>query len=202
MKKNIKDILNIILVLFLVFTIYKCNQKKVETITVEVPSKSGYFSTLDILNTPIKIDTIEKKSIEYKDSIIYIENNKLNDSLLNKYKNLENEYEKLKLFTDAITYNNFEKTFEDKYLYANITGKAQGKIKSLDFEYTIKPIKIDVDIPKNLEFYGLIEAGLPTDSIANFIAKGTFMMKTKNDILYTLGLDSDYRIYVGTGIKF
>jgi hypothetical protein len=154
MKIDKSLILSIAIVILLVCNIKQCSDStKPKTIIVEVPEKKGSFE-LDnnILQWPIKgKDSIIYKT-EYKDSIIYIEN-KVDEKLAKDYQALKSEFDRYKLFLEAIKIQNYSKTFEDDYFTATVTGEVQGEIKSMAFDYTIKSRSIETDIQvKNYRF--------------------------------------------------
>ena len=151
-KKSL--ILSFVIVILLVCNIKQCSDPtKTETITVEVPEKKGSFELdNDILQWPIKVKDSIIYITEYKDSIIYTEN-KFNDKLAKDYQALISEFDRYKMFLETIKFNNFSKTFEDDYFIGTVTGEVQGEIKSMAFDYTIKPRSIQTDIQvKNYRF--------------------------------------------------
>ena len=126
---------------------------KTKTITVEVPEKKGSFELdNDILQWPIKgKDSIIYKT-QFKDSIIYIEN-KVDEKLAQDYQALKSEFDRYKLFLEAIKIQNYSKTFEHDYFTATVTGEVQGEVKSMAFDYTIKSRSIETEIQgKNYRF--------------------------------------------------
>ena len=151
-KKSL--ILSIVIVILLVLNIKQCSKPtKAKTITVEVPEKKGSFQLDDkILQWPVKgKDSIVYRT-EYKDSIIYTEN-KFNHQLAKDYQNLKSEFDRYKLFLEAIKIQNYTKTFEDDYFTGTVSGEVQGEIKSMAFDYTIKSSSIQTDIQvKNYRF--------------------------------------------------
>jgi hypothetical protein len=147
LKLNKSLILSIAIVILLVCNIKQCSKPtKSKSITVEVPEKKGSFKLDDnILNLPVKRkDSIIYKT-ESKDSIIYTEN-KFNIKLAEDYQALKSEFDRYKLFLEAIKIQNYSKTFEDDYFTATVTGEVQGEVKSMAFDYTIKPRTIQTDI--------------------------------------------------------
>jgi len=154
MKINKSLILSFVIVILLVWNIKQCSEPtKTETITVEVPEKEGSFKLdNEILQWPVKgKDSIIYKT-EFKDSIIYIEN-KVDLKLAKDYQALKSEFDRYKLFLEAIKIQNYSKTFEDNYFTATVTGEVQGEVLSMALDYKIKPRSIQTDIQvKNYRF--------------------------------------------------
>jgi hypothetical protein len=147
MKINKSLILSIAIVILLVCNIKQCSDDtKTETITVEVPEKKGSFElNNDILQWPVKgKDSIIYRT-ESKDSIIYIEN-KVDEKLAEDYQALKSEFDRYKLFLEAIKIQKYSKTFEDDYFTGTVSGEVQGEVKSMAFDYTIKPRSMQTDI--------------------------------------------------------
>ena len=143
-------ILSIIIVILLVLNIKQCSEPtKTETITVEVPEKKGVFKLdYNVLKFTIK----KKDSIIYKDSIIFVEN-KFNTKLAQDYKDLQSEFDRYKLFLDAIRIQEYSKTFEDSYFTATVTGGVQGEVQSMALNYRLKARKAQTDMRmKNYQF--------------------------------------------------
>ena len=150
MKIDKTIILSIIIVILLVCNIKQCSEpNKIKTITVEVPEKEGVFKLdYNVLQFPIK----RKDSIVYKDSIIYTEN-KVNIKLAQDYKDLKSEFDRYKLFLDAISIQDYSKTFEDSYFTATVTGGVQGEVQSMALNYRLKARKAQTDMKmKNYQF--------------------------------------------------
>lgn len=144
MKKSIPYIIIAVLV-FLLWT-KSCNSKKPEPkiIEVEVPAQSGDFEPKEPVHTPIvhnptqSKDSIEIKWKEKENPI----NQKLiqeNRQLLAKYKNAKDSLKRYKMYVQAVQLRDFQTHFEDDYIDLTISGKVQGKIKSIKPKYTIKP---------------------------------------------------------------
>ena len=147
MKINKSLILSFVIVILLVWNIKQCTDPtKPKTITVEVPAKEGSFKVdSNILQWPVKgKDSIIYRT-KFKDSIIYIEN-KVDEKLAKDYQALKYEFDRYKLFLEAIKIQNFSKTFEDDYFIGTVTGEVQGEVKSMAFDYTIKPRSMQTDI--------------------------------------------------------
>jgi hypothetical protein len=154
LKLNKSLILSIAIVILLVCNIKQCSDPtKTETITVEVPEKKGSFELdNDILQWPVKGKDFIIYKTQFKDSIIYIEN-KVDEKLAEDYQALKSEFDRYKLFLEAIKIQNYSKTFEDDYFTGTVSGEVQGEVKSMAFDYTIKPRSMQTDIQvKNYRF--------------------------------------------------
>jgi|AntRauTorckE6833_2_1112554.scaffolds.fasta_scaffold26453_2 hypothetical protein len=152
MKIDKTLILSIVIVLLIILNIKQWSDPdKIKTITIEVPEIKGSFKlNYDVLQFPIK----QEDSIIYKtkDSIIYTEN-KFNKKLAEDYKELKSEFDRYKLFLEAITIENYSKTFEDSYLTGTVTGGVQGEVQSMAFDYRLKARKAQTDMKvKNYQF--------------------------------------------------
>jgi len=178
MKIDKTLILSIVIVLLIILNIKQWSDPyKTETISVKVPEKKGSFKfSYDVLQFPIK----QEDSIVYKDSIIYIKN-KVNIKLAEDYKNLKSEFDRYKLFLNAIRIQNYSKTFEDSYFSATVTGGVQGEVQSMAFDYKIKSrrIKTDTEV-KNYRF------GIGPQVGMNYTLLGGFTPYIGVGLTYTL----------------
>lgn len=144
MKKIIQPLI-IAALLFFLFT-KSCGRKEPEPkiVTIEVPAQSGGFEAKEPEHSPV-VDSTANDSVEVKWKTLVTENpvnKKLvqeNKKLLEKYKNAKDSLERYKMYVQAVQLRNFSSHFEDDYIDLTITGKVQGKVKSITPKYTIKP---------------------------------------------------------------
>ena len=87
----------------------------------------------------------------------------------------------------------------------------QGFLKEQQVGYKTKPRSIILDttisvpIPKKAKLFFGGEIGLPLDTYINDIepvVKANIILKTKKDNLFHLGIDTQFRLWVGMSFKF
>lgn len=142
-----------ITIIFLIFLLFNSNKKQ----TITIPSISNSFE--GIVPVEIKIDTLYKDSIIYKDKKIIVEN-PVNKKLAEDYLKALYENDSLKtlnLYLSAIQTRNYKSVFEDDYIKATVYSQTTGTLDSLKLDYTRKEIKID--IPTNSFKYKVFIGG-------------------------------------------
>jgi len=94
---------------------------------------------------------------------------------------LKSEFDRYKLFLNAIRIQNYSKTFEDSYFSATVTGGVQGEVQSMAFDYKIKSrrIKTDTEV-KNYRF------GIGPQVGMNYTLLGGFTPYIGVGLTYTL----------------
>tara|TARA_B100000953_G_scaffold278524_1_gene254004 strand:- start:230 stop:871 length:642 start_codon:yes stop_codon:yes gene_type:complete len=135
----------IISIILLVLLLFKSCGKSEQEIKVKVPEVSGKFEG----QKPEEIGAPEIEYIvQFKDREIKIKN-PVNDSLLAAYKNLEKKYEsdsleleRLRMYVDAIQIRQFKNHFEDEYISLDVFSEAQGYVKDVRIDYTLKEREI------------------------------------------------------------
>ena len=170
MNRNLY-ILGVIILLITSFSVGRCT-KTCEviptTVTVKTPEVKGHFDSPQVL-TPQS--TTLKTVIKWRDTVITIP--QVNQELMEKYLALQNETDlvkkensQLKLYSDAITINDYETPFEDDNVKIVIKAKTQGKLLDIKPDYTIKSksLTVPVDIPKPPERIFSLNAGLQLSS--------------------------------------
>lgn len=167
MNRNIYIIGTVILLLIASFSIGRCTKTcevTPTTVTVTTPEVKGSFESPQVLKPESNnIKTV----IKLKDSIVLIP--QVNEELMQKYLALENqtntvikENERLKLYSEAITINNYNTPFEDDNIKLNIKSKTQGILLEVKPDYIIKSktITTNVDLPKPKEKVFSLNGGL------------------------------------------
>lgn len=138
----------------------------------------GVIDTVYIKNKPI---------IKYKNNEINKELALENYNLQIAYTNATDSIEKLKMYLNAIQLKKFEKTFENDDLKANIKGIAQGEVKEVGFDYTIKPKPIPITKFRLL-------AGV---SLNEKVANLNLGFQNKKGNIFEVGYDTEKRINIG-----
>ena len=143
MKKDRNFHLMFVIVVLIALNIVQCTSST-KTITVKVPEKKGSFQT-DTVIKHVQGKTIYKT--KFKDSVIYVEN-EVNKDLVEQYTELQSEFDRYKLFLDAVKIQSYTNTFEDNYITAEVSGSVQGEVKSMALNYTLKARKVETKIKK------------------------------------------------------
>ena len=164
-RRKLSHVLIVVFILSLGLNAYLLSNNKTEKTTI--PPVIGKFEPAQpISQKPIG----EPLTIRWKTKTEYIEvksKGEYNTLLLDKYKDsLTTAKEQLQLYLDAITYREFEHTFEDERLLLSLSGETQGELRKIGIdEYIIKERVLDV--PKNKPFaisafagYGMSKTGL------------------------------------------
>jgi len=68
--------------------------------------------------------------------------------LVEQYTELQSEFDRYKLFLDAVKIQSYTNTFEDNYITAEVSGSVQGEVKSMALNYTLKARKVETKIKK------------------------------------------------------
>ncbi|HET8885246.1 MAG TPA: hypothetical protein VFM70_02730 [Salinimicrobium sp.] len=179
-------------------------EKDVQIIEVEVPAVSGKFDP----EKPKHEDAMDPVEVKWKNRFIKVAN-PVNDSLASAYRELKEKYtsdslelERYKMYLEAIQIRQFSQTFEDDYLTANISGEVQGDVRSVGFDYTIKPRKIKAEVPiKETVFRLLVGAEIGNNTeLSDFNYKLNIGLQNVNGDIFRGGyarqFSTDY-IWVG-----
>lgn len=149
----------IIVLLMVIFT----DSSKEKKITVTIPEEQGQFKTDTVVNTVHDTVTV----IKWETKTVTV-NAKVNDTLVHSYTQLTDSLQRLHMYLDAITLRNYKKTFNDDYFRLDVTGQVQGKVNTMNIDYTIKERQVDtiIKIPRKKfgvgVFGGLDYRGQPT----------------------------------------
>lgn len=125
----------VILVLIILLTWKRCG-KNTEYIKIKVPAVTGNFKP----QVPTYIPRDKPVIVELQGRKTEIEN-PVNDSLLKAFQSAQQENDSLKqllLYVDAIQIREFKNHFEDEYLSLDVFTTAQGYVKNVRTDYTIK----------------------------------------------------------------
>lgn len=169
-----------------------------------------------LVEVPIKIEVPVPVIVKEFDTVrepypVYIEGPTVVDSLYyNKYMQLTTDLQRDSLFKDAITIREYKERIEDDTITITLNMRVQGFLKEYQVGYETKPYSIPLDtvikvaIPKKVQLFGGLELGLPLSKIGEQlpVVKGNLLMKNKKDNLYTIGIDTEKRIWLGMLFKF
>lgn len=103
------------------------------------------------------------------------------------------------LYEKAIQLNEFSQTFDDDKVKIDVSGIAQGTVKSMKANYTIKPQTIEVPVKQKERVFALktgIEYGNSIE-LNKGVFKGNLEFENRKGNSYGIGYDTDKRIYIG-----
>lgn len=134
----------IILILIIALTWKGCG-RETKTITVTVPAVSGSFDWQKptYIPQPMPGEVVELKPRPDNQLEQY---KKESDSLLQVYKSENDSLKQLAMFSDAIQIRDFENHFEDEYLSLDVFSRAQGYVKDVRIDYTLKEREIQHEL--------------------------------------------------------
>jgi len=167
MNSNLKYIIGSIILIVIFFFIGRCTKEcdiVTKEITVTTPEVKGDFDTPKVL---VPESNTIKTIIKFRDTTLIMP--QVNQELVEKYLALQNENDatkrenaSLKMYTDAVTINNYNTPFEDDNIKLTIKAKTQGLLLEAKPDYTIKPktITTNVNIPKEKQKVFSLNAGL------------------------------------------
>jgi len=187
LQKTIKQILPYLICMILgMLLLNECNRDpEVKTIvrTVTIPEIIKQFDTIEI-EKPIHTHSVDTV---YMDRFVQADST-----------------DQLDLYKDAVTIREYKEVFEDSMSRIEVYSKARGHLLQQQAKYTIfeRQITDTIPLPKPKgNLYLVPEFGTTTD-LRDLRAKAGIMYQDRNKHLYSLSIDVDGYIYVGTGIKF
>lgn len=190
-----------IVVLVLLYWQKSCSGES-ETQIVTIPEKSG---SMPEVNNPAPTPAPEKEYV-YKyydrikrDTVQVVTQNPIDYELLAKY--LKDTTNQPQHYADAIQQREYHIPQEDSVLKTDNYISARGEVLSFKQSYTIKPQKVAVK-PKEtvLRMLGGVEVG-NTKEFNDFSAKANLMMQNRKGNIFSVGYDTEHRIWVGYGFK-
>lgn len=199
MKINITNILLGLLIVVLGWQNFsKGEEEKPQPITVTLPESYGSTG----------IQTIEK-AVPYP---VYIpstgENFNVDSEWKKKYENAKDSLEKQKIYLESIKIKEYEKKLVDNDTI-EITGYARTRGSLLDYsvDYRIKPSSFsytpDVIIKRPSLSMGLgVEGGVPLNPNTNFLLKGNLYFENSKGNGFSVGYDTDKRVWIGVRKTF
>lgn len=210
--KNIKNVLIILLILFLGYFIYDkltTEEREIEVpiyIEVPVPSIEGESDTLKN-PTPIKIINPINKQLNNKNKELIKENKKL----LKLYKEADSILKENK-YKDAITIREYEEEFVDTFQTISVFTKTRGSLLEQSISYKTNEYTIPLDtivttkVKNKFKVFGSLEVGtilLDEDKkFSNIVVKPGIIFKNSKDNGLMLSVDTNGIVYIGGIIKF
>ncbi|EKF56245.1 hypothetical protein I215_01943 [Galbibacter marinus] len=164
----------------------ECNRKpKKETIirSVMVPEVITKFDTIEV-EKPVKFHIVDTV---YVDRFIYADST-----------------QKIDLYKDAVAIREYNQVFEDSLSKIEVYSKTRGDLLKQSVDLTIfnREVIDTVPLPRPKgNLYLVPEFGTNT-KLDGLRAKAGLMYQDRKKHLYSLSIDTDGYIYVGTGIKF
>lgn len=136
---------------------------------------------------------------------------KADEELLKKYEALKDENEKIKLVENLARARTYREVFDDSIQTITVESSVTGKLTSQSVSYKTKPREIStvvketvpVEMPKSkMHLLGGIETGVPTDMTnPGAVIKGTMFLESKKGTIFSLGYDTEGRVWGGVIIK-
>ena len=200
MKVNIANILIGALIVILAWQNFSGNRQEQEPqpITVTLPESYGTTGT----------QTVEK-AVPYP---VYIPSTNqqfnVDEKWKNRYEEARDSLEKQRLYYESIKINKYEETLVDNDTI-EIKGyvTTRGSLLDYNVDYRIKPFdfsynpEIITKRPKVSVGFG-VEGGVPTIPNTNFLLKGNIFFENGKGNGFTLGYDTDNRVWVGVRKSF
>ncbi|CAL2077820.1 hypothetical protein [Tenacibaculum sp. 190524A02b] len=149
-----KDVIYIGVILLIIVVFFKCDFQSHENkyfqdtidstkITIKLPEKKGSFSVKQ--PRPIIMHNYISDDKGYK---------KLIDEIEKKHKQKADSLAILRELLQATKVRTYKEYFEDSIISANVTTETKGYLKSIDFDYILKPQKVsfyEKTITKNVK---------------------------------------------------
>lgn len=103
------------------------------------------------------------------------------------------------LYEKAIKLNEFSQTFDDEKVKIDVSGIAQGKVKTIKADYFIKPQKIDVEVKQKQRIFALKLGAEYGNSLElnKGVFKGNIEFENKKGNSFSYSYDSDKRHWLG-----
>ena len=179
----------------------KCkSEPSVTTQKVTTKEIKGGYKYVEPKNTAVEKrftdigKTINDKFLQEQIDKLLVENQKLVELFSEK-----SEAEKDSLYKEAIKLNEFSKTFDDENVKIDVSGIAQGKVKTIKTDYFIKPQKIDVEVKQKQRIFALKLGAEYGNSIElnKGVFKGNIEFENKKGNSFSYSYDSDKRHWLG-----
>lgn len=200
----------IVFTLWLASLLHKCNNSEPSITLQKVTTKEvkGSFEAKEVKNVPISSKMEHTKKQQYvnskqfkNDKFLQEQIDKLlaeNQKQLEDFAKANDSLQKL-LYEKAIQLNEFSQTFDDDKVKIDVSGIAQGTVKSIKANYTIKPQTIEVPVKQKERVFALktgIEYGNSIE-LNKGVFKGNLEFENRKGNSYNAGYDTDKRIWVG-----
>lgn len=173
-----------------------------ETQIVTTPERSG---SMPEVNNPAPTPAPQKEYV-YKyydrikrDTVRVVTQNPIDYELLAKF--LKDTANQPQHYAESIQQREYHIPQEDSVLKTDNYISARGEVLSFRQSYTIKPQKVAVK-PKEMVFrmLGGVEVG-NTKEFNDFSAKANLMLQNRKGNIFSVGYDTENRIWVGYGFK-
>ena len=179
----------------------KCkSEPSVTTQKVTTKEIKGGYKYVEPKNTAVEKrftdigKTINDKFLQEQIDKLLVENQKLVELFSEKP-----AAEKDSVYKEAIKLNEFSKTFDDENVKIDVSGIAQGKVKTIKTDYFIKPQKIDVEVKQKQRIFALKLGAEYGNSIElnKGVFKGNIEFENKKGNSFSYSYDSDKRHWLG-----
>lgn len=200
MKFEVRDILLVILSALMVWQIFfnEKEEKPPEPITITIPEKTGTSG----LQTIERVQQVPVYIPQYKEPVQV-------DSYYKKlYEESKDSIERMNLYLQAIKINDYDSTIVDNdTIKIDAFAKTRGSLLEYKVDYKIKPDaftytpQIDYRRPRLSAGFG-VEGGIPTRPETNFLLKGNLYFENRKGNGFSLGYDTDNRVWLGVRKTF
>jgi hypothetical protein len=208
--KVIKWIGIIALFLLLASILHRCNNSEPNITLQKVTTKEvkGSFEAKEVVNVPLvqnrntepnKKGSVFRQNLS-NDKFLQEQINKLlaeNKKQSEEFAEANDSMQKL-LYAKSTELNQFNQTFDDDKVKIDVSGIAQGTVKSLKANYTIKPQTIDVTVKQKERVFALktgIEYGNSIE-LNKGVLKVNLEFENRKGNCYGIGYDTDQRIWL------
>ena len=182
----------------------KCKvEPSVTTQKVTTKEVKGSFKPTEPKNTVIENNYYVdgKKQLSSNDKFYQEQIDKLlaeNQKLIELFSE-KPDAEKDSVYKEAIKLNEFSQTFDDDKVKIDVSGIAQGKVKTIKADYFIKPQKIDVEVKQKQRIFALKLGGEYGNSLElnKGVFKGNIEFENKKGNSFSYSYDSDKRHWLG-----
>jgi uncharacterized protein YxeA len=206
MLKDIKNTLIIVVILLItVIGGFLLLKPKYETKT-KIPVKTK-ITTPKITRVT---DTIYITDTLYKYRVKYVSEG-YDEDLIDKYTKLQDSIEKLQMYVKAVEKITYTTTFSDSIQNITVSSNVRGALLKQNVSYEIFPKTYTSDTiiehhEKNkIKLFGHGSFGIPIRAGPNdnhLTVKADLILKNRRDQLLSLGLDTDFKLWLGFGVKF
>ena len=179
----------------------KCKgEPSVTTQKVTIKEVKGSFKHTEPKNTAVVYrftdigKTINNKFLQEQIDKLLAENQKLVELFM-----AQSAEGKDSLYKEAIKLNEFSQTFDDDKVKIDVSGIAQGKVKTIKADYFIKPQKIDVEVKQKQRIFALKLGAEYGNSLElnKGVFKGNIEFENKKGNSFSYSYDSDKRHWLG-----
>lgn len=177
-----------------------CESNEPELVTI--PKQKGEFKEVtnpEPINIPYPVEVIKWKT-KYDTIEVEIPNN-YDKEYLTLYLQAKDSLERLKMFADAIGVREYNILLEDSLVKTENHFKTRGELLSFKQSYTLKERQVEINPNKpvlSLYFGSEVSNTKEWDKMA---VKANIYVQNQRGNMFTLGYDTDSRIYAGYVFK-